>query len=231
MAAVGTELTNSQASVILWDLKATRLPVLEYVESHSDDVTDLSFHPANPSIVLSGSTDGLVNLYDTATTDEDDALIHVFNHGSSIAHAGFLSEQELYALSSDENFSICETGDVKPDGDYGSTHAFGDLRPQLLCDAQSLDLVPLRKQTRWSLDTLNALHLPGAHGDAIVRSICFNDDHSTVFTAGEDGLIKAWRLPAEADRNISTKEAGNISKNRKKPGSPEEVERARFKPY
>lgn len=107
---------------------------MAYVESHSDDVTDLSFHPANPSILLSGSTDGLVNLYDTAISDEDDALIQVFNHGSSIAHAGFLSEQELYALSSDEIFSIYETGDFKPDGDQESTHAFGDLRPQLLCE-------------------------------------------------------------------------------------------------
>lgn len=104
------------------------------MESHSDDVTDLSFQPANPSILLSGSTDGLVNLYDTKITEEDDALIQVFNHGSSIAHAGFLSDQELYALSSDEIFSIYDTGDFQPDGDHEVTRAFGDLRPQLQCE-------------------------------------------------------------------------------------------------
>ncbi|KAL8923831.1 MAG: hypothetical protein Q9208_004392 [Pyrenodesmia sp. 3 TL-2023] len=167
---------------------------MAYVESHSDDVTDVSFHPASPSILLSGSTDGLVNLYDTAISDEDDALIQVFNHGSSIAHAGFLSEQELYALSSDEIFSIYETGDFKPDGDQKSTHAFGDLRPQLLCE-YVVDL------------------------------------NSTVFTAGEDGLIKGWRVPAEADRNISTKNAGNMNKKRKEHCSLEKDERARSKPY
>lgn len=116
------------------DSRDTSQPLLEYVESHNDDITELSFHPSNPSILLSGSIDGLVNLYDITITDEDDALIEVFNHGSSISHAGFLSDNEIYALSHDEIFSIYDTAGFHQDDAHESTHAFGDLRPQLQCE-------------------------------------------------------------------------------------------------
>ncbi|KAL9038861.1 MAG: hypothetical protein Q9180_002877, partial [Flavoplaca navasiana] len=75
-----------------------------------------------------GSTDGLVNLFDTSVTDEDDALIQVFNHGSSISHSGFLSDHEIYALSHDEIFSIYGAEAPIP------TCALGDLRPHLKCE-------------------------------------------------------------------------------------------------
>ncbi|KAL8945476.1 MAG: hypothetical protein Q9211_000014 [Gyalolechia sp. 1 TL-2023] len=106
----------------------------EYVECHNDDVTDLSFHPSSPSFLLSGSTDGLLNLYDTTIADEDEALTQVFNHGSSIAHADFLSDDEIFALSHDEVFSIYDTRDYLSGDEHDFTHAFGDLRPHLQCE-------------------------------------------------------------------------------------------------
>lgn len=197
------------------DPRATKEPLLEYTESHNDDVTDLSLHPANPSVLLSGSTDGLVNLYDTSFSDGDDALIQVFNHGSSIAHADFLSDHEVFALSHDEIFSVYETGELDQDEGRQSVQAFGDLRPQLECEyivdlvsseasgpvlgagsyrfamqfmlftlsllvssVQHLDIVPLQNPSSWTLDKSKAIRLPGAHGEEIVRSICFGDDVS-----------------------------------------------------
>ncbi|KAL8663053.1 MAG: hypothetical protein Q9202_004193 [Teloschistes flavicans] len=152
LIAAGTEFRNSQAIVIVWyspqenttikarakdltrDSRAASQPLLQYVESHSDDVTDLAFHPSQPSRLLSGSTDSLVNLYDTTITDEDDALIQVFNHGSSIAHADFLSDHEVFALSHDEIFSVYDLRDLPQDHASNSAQHFGDLRPQLHCD-------------------------------------------------------------------------------------------------
>ncbi|KAL8783680.1 MAG: hypothetical protein Q9213_004474 [Squamulea squamosa] len=134
LIATGTELTASQASITIWDARRLRNPVLLYHESHSDDITDLSFHPSHHPILLSGSIDGLVNLYDTTITDEDDALTQVFNHGSSIAHAGFLSDDEIFALSHDETFSIYKTTDSANAETAVPAHVFGDLRPQLQCE-------------------------------------------------------------------------------------------------
>lgn len=95
----------------------------------------LQFHPTRDNVLLSGSTDGLVNIYDTTIADEDDALLQVINHGS-IHHAGFLSTEAIYALSHDEVFSIHPITD--PDSnkteDEPSPVQFGDLRQPLQCE-------------------------------------------------------------------------------------------------
>ena len=45
----------------------------------------------------------------------------------------------------------------------------------------------------WELDRQGTVGLPGAHGSELVRSFCIFDDEGLVFTAGEDGCVKAWR--------------------------------------
>lgn len=72
-------------------MRAPAAPVHTYSESHSDDVTSLSFHPSSShsEILLSGSTDGLLCTYDTRIADEDDAVLSVGNTGASLARAGW----------------------------------------------------------------------------------------------------------------------------------------------
>ena len=88
--------------------------------------------------------DGLINVYNTSIIDEDDALLQIINHDSSISHAGFLSDTEIYALSHDEKFTIQHLIDDPGDGEEAvATNqkqepqpplAFGDLRPVLNCE-------------------------------------------------------------------------------------------------
>lgn len=93
----------------------------------------VEFHPSNKNILMSGSTDGLVNIYDTTIEDEEDALKQVINHGS-IHHAGFLGDGAVYALSHDESFAIhpldnfAEEAPAPP-----SPIQFGDVRQLLGC--------------------------------------------------------------------------------------------------
>lgn len=94
--------------------------------------------------MLSGSTDGLVNLYNTAILDEDESLVQVFNHGASISHAGFLTESAVYALSHDETLSIYHLANPEDDSaedDPQNPTIFGDLRPQLTCE-YIVDILP-----------------------------------------------------------------------------------------
>ena len=83
--------------------------------------------------MLSGSTDGLVNIYNTDITDEDEALVQVINHGS-VHHAGFLSERTIYALSHDEVFSIHPATDPEEEVQEPNPVQFGDLRQPLGCE-------------------------------------------------------------------------------------------------
>ncbi|OJJ45622.1 hypothetical protein ASPZODRAFT_133478 [Penicilliopsis zonata CBS 506.65] len=129
----GTELVSSQAVVSFWDIRFPREPRLQYVESHNDDVTELEYHPTQNHILLSGSTDGLVNIYDTTIQDEDDALVQVINHGS-VHHAGFLSPDTVYALSHDEVFSIHPMTNPDDPQKEPEPVLFGDLREPLACE-------------------------------------------------------------------------------------------------
>ncbi|KAI0505795.1 WD40-repeat-containing domain protein [Xylaria bambusicola] len=211
--AAGTELQNHQASIIIWDVRSTSAPKLHYKEVHSDDVTELNFHPSDPNILLSGSTDGLINICDTRITDEDEVIIQTFNHDSSIHHAAFLNDTEVYAISHDERLALYDMAEGVENG--AATTDFGDMRAVVGCqyianifakangagavigagahEQQAFELIHLTKGDTWGLDRANSVGLPGAHSGEIVRSFCFYDEAQMVFSAGEDGFIKAWK--------------------------------------
>lgn len=91
--------------------------------------------------MLSGSTDGLVNIYNIAIPDEEEALIQIINHDSSIHYAAFLSSKEFYALSHDEILSVYQL--TNPDETIVNRvpSKLGDLRSALNCD-YIIDIVP-----------------------------------------------------------------------------------------
>ncbi|KAH6650600.1 WD40-repeat-containing domain protein [Chaetomium tenue] len=213
--AAGTELANHQASIIIWDLRSATAPRTQYNEGHSDDITQLAFSPLTPTHLLSGSTDGLLNLTNTLISDEDEAVLATFNHGS-VHRAGFLTgTTEVFAASHDEKFALYDTADETP-LTGAATLDLGDVRPLLGCqyladvvgkeggmgavvgvgaqDQEMFQLIHLSKGANgWGLDRDTVVGLPGAHGSELVRSFCFYDEQHVVFTAGEDGCVKAWR--------------------------------------
>lgn len=157
-----------------------------------------------------------MNICDTRITDEDEVVIQAFNHDASIHHAAFLNDTEVYAVSHDEKLALYDMAEGYEKGT--ATTDFGDMRQVLGCqyianvsakvngagavigagthDQQKFELVHLGKggdSSSWTLDRENSVALTGAHGSEIVRSFCFYDEAGVVFTAGEDGFIKAWR--------------------------------------
>ncbi|KAF7718180.1 Uncharacterized protein PECH_005641 [Penicillium ucsense] len=241
----GTELLSSQAVVAFWDIRSPQTPGLQYVESHNDDITELQYHPTRSNILLSGSTDGLVNVYDTTIADEDDALVQVINHGS-VHHAGFVSERTIYALSHDEQFSIHPATDPDdPAQDPEPVH-FDDVREPLGCEYvvqlcvgtqgpylaagnkanKQLDLIPLVSTPNWRFDMDNLWRLPGAHGEEVVRSVYLDEQSQAVFTCGEDGFVRAWRPVDGASQDVQGP-ASSAKVQRPK----EKKQKDRFKPY
>lgn len=97
---------------------------------NNDEITALDFHPTK-DIVLAGSDDGLVSLFDTTILEEEDSLLQAISHGP-IHRAGFLGARRLYALSSDQNLAIHPVSTPGDEEDPSPT-LFGDLRPTIPC--------------------------------------------------------------------------------------------------
>ena len=99
---------------------------------------------------------------------------------------------------------------------------------------QRLDLIPLRHAFSWDLDAEATVRLPGGHGEEIIRSMVVDNGSSCVFTAGEDGMVRAWRMPegesvAEATPVVDA-EMGP-KKKKKKEERDDGDGKGRFRPY
>ncbi len=246
--AVGTELTGSDAGVFIWDYRFNTAPIISYTDSHNDDITDIKFHPLNSKILISGSTDGYINIYDTSINEEEDALFQTINH-SSIHSCGFTSNKRIYALSHIETLSIYELND----NDFGKEEdlevitpiEFGDLRPLLNCD-YTIDLIPnyiaignnnndnnnnncrlvsfeTNETNNETIETNKTISLIGGHGEEVIRSIYKNKNGKEIFTGGEDGIVKIWNI----DNEVKHKHKNKNKKNKSKKSG----HGVRYKPY
>ena len=153
--AAGTESNKEglgDVSVLLYDIRNPSVPLRDYAESHTDSITQLAFHPSDPHAVLSGSTDGLVSLFNGNEADEDEALQMVWNPRSAVHCSGFLSAGEVYVFTTDEQFLIypllptsssTTAGGGEPSSSAAEQHQqqqqqqsprdFGDVRERLDC--------------------------------------------------------------------------------------------------
>jgi hypothetical protein len=184
--AAGTELVGTTATVLLWDVRANGL-IKEYKESHNDDVSTVGFVDdfvddgigEGHVVLVSGSTDGLVNIYDPSVMlgpggtdglmevsdpfmesergsvigdDEvEGALRRVVNHGSSIHKAGIIPCSDS---SGGEEIWALSHDEIF--GIYSETQSqnFGDIRPTLNCEYVINMLSPLnynnpKQQEQW----------------------------------------------------------------------------------
>lgn len=211
LIAVGTESTKEglgDVSVLLYDARNPSAPLRSFLECHTDSITQLAFHPTQPHVLLSGSTDGLVSLFDINEADEDDALQQVLNPRAAVHRAGFLSPTDVFVLTTDEHFAVYNLSAETP----GSALDFGDARAALECtyvvdvvtsarppavvfgnhEREALGVAPLDEAQQWAFGP--RIELPGAHGEEIVRDLLLLHAEGKAVSCGEDGKVKVWDL-------------------------------------
>ncbi|KAG5567722.1 hypothetical protein RHGRI_003049 [Rhododendron griersonianum] len=101
--------------IFFWDWR-TKKQIACLEESHMDDVTQVHFVPDHQNKLLSASVDGLMCIFDTrGTINDDDHLESVINVGTSIGKVGFLggASQKLWCLTHIETLSVWNWKDAK----------------------------------------------------------------------------------------------------------------------
>lgn len=82
----------------------------------------VKFHPDNPNKLISGSTDGLINLYDLSQSSEDDAFIDCLNTESSIEELSWFREDNKDMVACVTHTSDLQTWRLEDAQPYGYFH-------------------------------------------------------------------------------------------------------------
>jgi WD40 repeat protein len=230
--AAGTELQTQPpgtVSIQVWDVRNPQDTRVTYSESHTDTITELRFLPypsSSSTVLMSGSTDGLVNVFDTTVAEEEDAVLQVINNTSAIHRTGLIGD-DIYALGTGETLSFYAQQNPNLDQKDPDPFLLGDIREQESCeyairihnhkyapflavgnhtDVQELKFLELKQASKEELPTPKWISpdeggfmLNGGHGTELVRDTLLEEDLRVVFTCGEDGVVKQWRAQDDED--------------------------------
>ncbi|KAM6335879.1 WD repeat-containing protein 89 [Podargus strigoides] len=234
----GTEKVEKDTFLVFWDARGitncastTKEPLGVYSESHNDDITKICFHPVEPNLVLSGSTDGLVNVFDINKDNEDDALILTCNSDSSVSFIGWSGRgyQQVYCMTHDEGFCWWDIAQLETEEPITLLHVL-DVRDAVCVGNDSLhylvgglyhekaDKLFLIGGTAtgnihllsYGTDGLSLVGtLSGGHS-ATVRSFCWDLTDESLLTGGEDAQLLLWK-PGAVERSLAKKASMKIA--------------------
>eukprot|EP01036_Dinobryon_divergens_P027624 gene27624-36427_t len=192
----------------------------EYGDVHSDIVTQLKFHPSNPTILASGGEDGLVCMYDVATDPGDEVVMSILNTDAPVRKLGFFgpsstssskcSKEGLFALSTTEIPSFWHYPSAQRIAHYPTLRESLSLDYFVNCfflnsddgsgGEGSMHMIAGRFESsacivRVSPDPevgccLHSKFASSAH-TAMVRCVAESTAH--IFTGAEDGKICVWK--------------------------------------
>lgn len=213
----GTEQVNDEDSfLVFWDVRKPGGRLLGvYSESHSDDVTQVTFHPQDKDRLASGSTDGLVNVFDLSRGAEEEALLSTCNSDSSagsvcwsganytqllcLSHDEGLHLWDLSQLDTDEPLTIFSTSDARsltltPDGG-GVDYLVGgrwleEAQKLLVVGGKNSGELHLMECDNGGLRLLRSLE--GGHAST-VRCFLWDAAEEALVTAGEDAQLLLWK--------------------------------------
>ncbi|XP_032852263.2 WD repeat-containing protein 89 isoform X2 [Tyto alba] len=234
----GTEKVEKDTFLVFWDARgitncasATQEPLGVYSESHNDDITKICFHPVEPNLVVSGSTDGLVNVFNINKDNEDDALISTCNSDSSVSFIGWSGKdyKQVYCVTHDEGFCWWDTAQLDTEEPITLLHVL-DVRDAVCPENDSLHYLVggfyHEKADKLFLiggTSTGNIHLVGCGRAGLglagtlcgghaapVRSFCWSLADESLLTGGEDAQLLLWK-PGAVERSLAKKASMKIA--------------------
>lgn len=217
LLCAGTEQVDQEDSfLVFWDCRKTGCRLLGvFSESHSDDITQVRFHPRDRDRLASGSTDGLVNVFDLSRGAEEEALLLTCNSDSSagevcwsgphythllcLSHDQGLHLWDVAELDSDRPLTLFSCSDARGltplEGGGGVDYLVGgrwleEAQTLLVVGGQSGGDLHLMGCDGGGLRLLSSLQ--GGH-TSTVRCFLWDADGQSLITGGEDAQLLLWK--------------------------------------
>ncbi|XP_043405656.1 WD repeat-containing protein 89 isoform X1 [Chelonia mydas] len=238
IVCAGTEKVEEDTFMVFWDARsntnyacAAKEPLGTYSETHNDDITKICFHPIKPNLVVSGSTDGLVNVFDINKENEDDALIATCNSNSSVSFIGWSGKdyKQVYCMTHTEGFCWWDLTQIDTEEPMTLLQIL-DVREVVFIENSNLNyligglyhekadkLFVVGGTAMGNIHLINCgidgLSLVGTlHGghSATVRSFYWNMTDDSLLTGGEDAQLLLWK-PGAVERSLVKKASMKIA--------------------
>ncbi|GCC39262.1 WD repeat-containing protein 89 [Chiloscyllium punctatum] len=218
----GTEKVEEDTFMVFWDARTvtntdshgSQESLGVYSETHNNDITQVRFHPSNPNMLASGSTDGLVNIFDISQETEDDALLATCNSDSSVSFIGWSGKEleQIFCMTYDEGFYLWDLAHLHNDEPITLVKT-QDARESLKLDNGHLDYLiggfyhekaeklfvlggtSMGKLHFLTCDASELAHLHTLHDrhSAIIRAFYWDSEDNSLLTCGEDAQLFLWK--------------------------------------
>lgn len=204
----GSQTVQNDAYLVFWDQRVTK-PLGGYWNSHTDDITQVKFHKKKPSVLASGSDDGLLNVYNIMEPNEDDALTYSLNVENSIEKITWLSDSQASCVTQSSDLQVWDTerGDLVQS--YGrdkiartikrsrgddcyvvDAYRSADGAAVVLAGSHAAAGNVLRSVTATSKKLQPTTNFVG--NKQVVRCCSYNAERDILVTTGESGLVSVW---------------------------------------
>ncbi|XP_052871805.1 WD repeat-containing protein 89, partial [Anopheles cruzii] len=202
-----------------------------YWECHSDDITNVRFHPTNPDLVASGSVDGLVNVFNISHPTEDDALKYCFNVETAINSIAWhadptggrdviacvttTNDLHLYDVESQDCVAMFDRGSITQamrrtssiDCNVVGTHNYGNGSFFVLAGSNYNKGTDCLRTLRYDNKTLLPDRSFGGNKQ-IVRASVYNEKERYLIVTGECGLLTLWKCDEEPEAAVTSASKG-----------------------
>lgn len=220
IVAAATEPFGEDVCLYLWDTRQLNTQMLQksymevFTDSHNGEVTQVKFSPTKTHEMVSGSTDGLICLFDVSKGSEDDCLESVLNTGSSVSQIGYYGQtsSNIYCLTHIETLQLWCIPEATMTTEFKNPREENGSGEQL---NYFIDCMyhPVKDQLYFVGGThsgrLQVFHvkdseletvcpLMGGH-TAVVRCLEWDHKSEILLTSGEDSIISCWK-PKEAEK-------------------------------
>ncbi|XP_063238947.1 WD repeat-containing protein 89 isoform X2 [Bacillus rossius redtenbacheri] len=207
----GSQLVDGDAFLLFWDARSSKL-LGGYWESHSEDVTQVCFHPLKQTTMATGSTDKLINIFDISASCEDDALLHTLNTESSVAKITWLGgEDSLSCITHTEDVQLWKTDGERPEVQFSRETVTKCLQRTSVDNCYLIDVhwketsgqvmllagsLSRKGQCLRSLEVTNEKLKPMCqflNNKEVVRTSWYLQNDERVITGGEAGYLNVWK--------------------------------------
>jgi len=231
LICAGTDELSNNVYLLFFDIRERRL-MGGFCDSHQEEITDVKFHPTDADRLASGSTDGLINIFDCKQEAEDDALLYSLNTCDSVNMLKWHQDNKLSCITNTNDLYLYDINSQDLLKKWGRPEITETMKRKSVMDCNIVDCHNIESEMMFvctsnynkgecvrsikfnekSLDPL--ANFTG--NNQIIRSSLYNEKDNVYLMFGEGAIISVWKEGTSSNNGSSSKQMKQESSVKKK---------------